>query len=215
MWGEGKGLGEKQATALSQPGILQRLDDPDQSSRDFAAVAVSHPFPKITLDPGVLHVKTGTPVRPTRTGWVICGPDDPPVAFAGNHHTGGESFVAYRAMTLEGYKRQFWPGDRYYIQHIDDYGQIYLAPHPDGHYQAVSESQILLDAARWQPLPQTVPPPTVPVVAEPALPQLQSVLDEHREDDTYSLPGDMQDGDDEVPEVRSEDVREDVPELRL
>lgn len=216
MWGEGKGLGERQAHAVSRSGVMQRLDDPAHTPRDFAVVAASHPFPRITLDPGVLHVKTGTPVRPTRTGWVICGPDDPPTAFAGNHHTGGESFVAYRALTLEGYKQQFWPGDKYAIANIDDYGQIYFAAHKDGSYQAISESQILLDASRWRPLPEpTVALTPAAEVAAPVMPQLQSVLDEHREDDEFVLPGDMPDGDDEVPKVRGEDVREDVPELRL
>lgn len=211
MWGEGKGLGERQAAALSRPGVLQRLDDPDPKPRDFAVAAASHPFSKINLDPSVLHVKTGTPVKPTRTGWIICSPDEAPTAFAGNHHTSGESFTAYRALTLEGYARQFWPGDRYYIKHVDDYGQIYLEPHTDGPYQAVSESQILLDAARWRPLPQVTSAPPAPEVAAPAMPQLQSVLDEHREDDEFTLPGDMVDGRDEVPPLRSEDVRQDVP----
>ncbi len=217
MWGEGKGLGERQATAVSKPGVMQRLDDPKAGARDFAVVAASHPFPRAQLDPGVLHVKTGTPVRPTRTGWVVCGPDEAPTAFAGNHHSGGESFVAYRAVTLEGYKRQFWPGDRYTIAHIDDYGQVYFEPHPDGPYQAVSETQILLDAARWRPLPEVLTPSQAkpPEVEAPPMPQLQSVLDEHREDDTFTLPGDMQDGDDEVPEVRREDDGQDVSELRL
>ncbi len=210
MWGEGKGLGERQAQAVARPGVMQRLDDPG-STRDFAVVAASHPFPRITLDPSVLHVKTGTPVRPTRTGWVICDPSEPPTAFAGNHHTGGEAFVAYRAMTLEGYRRQFWPGDKYAMTHIDDYGQVYFTPDSDGPYQAVSETQILLDAARWRPPPVVVS--SVAPVAEAApvpLPQLQSILDEHREDDEYTLPGELEDGRDEVPEVRQEDVREDV-----
>ncbi len=216
MWGEGKGLGERQGQAVAHPGVMQRLDDPGAASRDYAVVAASHPFPRITLDPGVLHVKTGTPVRPTRTGWVICDPDEPPTAFAGNHHTGGETFVAYRAVTLEGYKRQFWPGDKYVMTHVDDYGQVYFTPNPDGPYQAVSESQILLDAARWRPIPVVAPLVNPPAVVEaPPMPQLQSVLDEHREDDEFTLPGDMRDGDDEVPEVRPEDVREDVRELRL
>jgi hypothetical protein len=216
MWGEGKGLGERQATAVSRPSVLQRLDDPGNSSRDFAVAAASHPFNQIKLDPGVLHVKTGTPVRPTRTGWVVCGPDEAPTAFAGNHHMGGESFVAYRALTLEGYKQQFWPGDKYAIRHVDDYGQIYFTEHPDGPYQAVSESQILLDAARWRPLPQVLPPVRPESeVAAPAMPQLQSVLDEHREDDVFVKPGEIDNGGDEVSTVRQEDVGQDVPELRL
>jgi hypothetical protein len=210
MWGEGKGLGERQNQAVARPGVMQRLDDP-APSRDYAVVAASHPFPRIALDPGVLHVKTGTPVRPTRTGWVICGPDEPPIAYAGNHHTGGETFVAYRAMTLEGYKRQFWPGDTYAMTHIDDYGQVYFTPDPGGPYQAVSETQILLDAARWHP-PISAPLVDVSAPPEPVvpLPQLQAILDEHREEDTYTLPGELDDGREQVSEVRQADEREDL-----
>ena len=206
MWGEGKGLGERQGPVIPRPSVLQRLDDPSPRPRDFAVAAGSHEIKNQVLDPGVLHVKTGTPIRPTRTGWVVCSPTEAPAAYAGNHHTGGETFNAYRALTLESYQRRFWPGDRYGVTAVDDYGNITLTEQPDGPYLAISESQIVLDVRAWK-VPVVVAPTEIVVVPteEVVMPQLQSVLDEHHADDEFEPPEEDDDGDVEVPPLRSED----------
>jgi hypothetical protein len=138
--GEGQGLGERQGAAQSQPGSLQSLDTPQedqwgtfpppvasseikwQPERDYANAASSHEVKGITLRDDVLHVKTGTPIRPTPKGWVVAQPTERPLAFAASHYTAGENCTAWRAITLETYKKQFRPSYRYAILEIDVYG---------------------------------------------------------------------------------------------
>lgn len=202
MIGEGIGLGERQGPAVRRPGVLQSLDAPTEAvyplsaswapSRDFAVAGADHPIQRIRVAPDVLHVKTGTPVKPGLLGWEIALPHEAPVAFAGNHHTAGESFVAYRAMTLETYVKRFSPGASYAITEIDDLGNIRLELDPGGPYLALSESQLLLDAGRWRQAPIGVIMPAPPVIKEEVkhseTPRLDKLKTMHSDDDVYALP---------------------------
>jgi hypothetical protein len=208
--GEGQGLGERQGAAQSQPGSLQSLDTPQedqwgtfpppmasseikwQPERDYANAASSHEVKGITLRDDVLHVKTGTPIRPTPKGWVVAQPTERPLAFAASHYTAGENCTAWRAITLETYKKQFRPSYRYAILEIDVYGNIHLVPDKMGPYIALSETQILLDAALWLPLspellmPRPAPTPVAVVTENPSIPRAGKEIP----DDEYVRPGD-------------------------
>jgi|SRR5215471_39592 len=208
MQGEGPGLGERQGVVVPRPGLLQGLDLPANVPRDLAVAAASHPIGGIALDASVPHVRTGTPVRPTKTGWVICDPDEAPVAYAGNSHSGGESFVAYRAITAESYKRQFWPGEHYNISQIDDTGRVTFVEQSAGPYVALSESQIVLDVRLWRPPPIPARPPEAqPPEPEPEMPQLAAVQEEHKPDDEFEMPGDDDDAEEGDEDEEGEEGR--------
>lgn len=188
MQGEGAGLGERQeAGVIAQPHTLQSLDAPRPPSiegltagpapwapkRDGAVAAASHPIKGMCLAESVPHVKTGTPLKPLSGRWVIAGPFDRPSAFAGNHYTGGDNMVGYRAITLETYERQFHPLDRYFVVAVDDWGNLQFRRHNQGSYLATSETQIILDVHDWREPPAPVQP--AEVVMQPEVPLVQGM----------------------------------------
>ena len=205
--GAGPGLGEAQGGAVSTPGVLQPLDTPQghvtatlppplasseikwQPDRDYANAGCSHEIKGITLAGTCPHVKTGTPVTPGPDGWRACGPTERPVAYAASHYTGGEPMIAWRAMTLETYKKQFRPGDRYSIIELDDYGNIRFYPDAAGCYMALSETQILLDAQLWSAPAEGLTAPLRPAQAQETA--SAPVVGTHKEipDDEYQRPG--------------------------
>lgn len=205
--GEGPGLGEAQDSAQSAPGVLQSLDAPQgyqqapfppplasseikwQPERDYANAACSHEIKGISLAGTVPHVKTGTPVAPGPDGWVVCGPQERPIAFASSHYTAGEQMIAWRAISLETYKKQFRPGDKYSIVELDDYGNIRLYPDKAGCYLALSETQVLLDASLWSAPSDGLTAPLRPAQAQPEA--SAPTIGTHKEipEDDYVRPG--------------------------
>ncbi len=205
--GEGPGLGERQNAAQSAPGVLQSLDEPRgyqdaplppplqsteikwQPERDYANAASSHEIKGIVLAGTVPHVKTGTPVAPGPDGWRLCGPAERPIAYAASHYTAGEQMTAWRAITLETFKKQFRPGDKYSIIELDDYGNVRFYPDPKGCYTALSETQILLDAQLWSAPSDGLTTPVRPAQAQETA--SAPIVGSHKEipDDEYVRPG--------------------------
>ena len=205
--GEGPGLGEAQSGVVSRPGVLQSLDAPRehqtatlpapfassevkwQPERDYANAGCSHEIKNITLAGTCPHVKTGTPVTPSLDGWRKCEPTERPMAYAASHYTGGEPMIAWRAMTLETFKKQFRPGDRYSIIELDDYGNVRFYPDSMGCYMALSETQILLDAQLWSAPAEGLTTPLRPAQAQPEA--SEPIIGNHKEipEDDYQRPG--------------------------
>lgn len=171
------------------PSLPAGSTDKWQPERDYANAGCSHEIKSITLAPTCLHVKTGTPVQPGVDGWRACGPTERPIAYAASHYTAGEPMVAWRAMTLETFKKQFRPGDRYAIIELDDYGNVRFYPDGMGCYMALSETQILLDAQLWSAPREGLTAPLRPAQAQPAA--SPPVVGTHKEipDDDYQRPG--------------------------
>lgn len=128
-------------------------------------MAASHPVPA-HLAPHVRQVRTGTPLRPGPEGWVIAPLGEHAQAYAASAARGGERLMAWRVITLETYRPQFIPGERYDIADIDATGYIRFAA--GGRYTAHSETRLLLDAgisgvpARSEPAEQSPPPAPPP-----------------------------------------------------
>jgi hypothetical protein len=189
----GEGLG---VATQPLPGAVQPLDAPYvptgtkwQPERDYSNAGCSHEIKSITLAMTCPHVKTGTPVQPGPDGWRACGPTERPIAYAASHYTGGEGMVAWRAITLETFKKQFRPGDKYSIIELDDYGNVRFHPDFNGCYIALSATQILLDAQLWSKPSDGLTAPLRPAEAQPEAPP--PVVGSHKEipDDDYQRPG--------------------------
>ena len=120
----------------------------DAIKRDPMNIGCSHPG-ACELADSVAHVKTATPLANSKSGYVIASPDTEPEFYAAAHAIGGETVRAYKSITIETYEKNFRPGDRLDIAHIDDFGNLYFERSANGPYSATSDSAVYLDTTQW------------------------------------------------------------------
>lgn len=88
--------------------------------------------------------KTGTPLIPGNGGWKLARKDDTPLYFAAGPTDGGENVMCFKAGTLETHVPDLPAPCRVSISDATLDGGLVFTPDPDGLYQAITKSRVLL-----------------------------------------------------------------------